>query len=252
MHCLLAKTDAGKDGVFRAATGPRPFPAGTSNLWDERPLSPSNGRRASHPRDNDPGGSDGRAIRGGRSFAGCVRRYLPALACLLAYPLTVTDAAAADTEPLHIETRNGACHRFEVEMALSPQAQQTGLSRRPHLEKGHGMLFGFQRNLPVTMWMKDTWISLDMLFVREDGTVAGIHARAEPMSKTLLHSPEPVRAVLEIEGGEAERLGIRPGDRLHHRLFNKPDTAGACGSVLRRLPGPIKSAPGAPPPTAEI
>ena len=82
-----------------------------------------------------------------------------------------------------------------------------------------GMLFDFEREQMVSMWMKNTYLSLDMLFVRADGIIHRIEASTEPLSERSISSGAPVRAVLELNAGTAARLGLRPGDRLIHPLF---------------------------------
>ena len=81
------------------------------------------------------------------------------------------------------------------------------------------MLFDFKRVEPVTMWMQNTYVSLDMLFIRPDGTIARVAANTEPLSTRTIPSGEPVLAVLEVVAGTAARLGIRAGNRVEHPLF---------------------------------
>jgi uncharacterized membrane protein (UPF0127 family) len=125
-----------------------------------------------------------------------------------------------EQEPVWIET---AADRFEfqVEIAATPAQRSRGLMFREHLAADRGMLFDFERPQPVTMWMRNTLISLDMLFVRDDGRISRIVAETEPLSDRTIGSGEPVRAVLELRGGRAAELGIRPGDRLIHPLFDQ-------------------------------
>ena len=81
------------------------------------------------------------------------------------------------------------------------------------------MLFDFKVDQPVYMWMKNTLIPLDMVFIRADGSIARIAAMTTPLSTETISSGEPVRAVLEIGGGEARRLGLKAGDRIAHPMF---------------------------------
>lgn len=94
-----------------------------------------------------------------------------------------------------------------------------GLMFRRHLPANRGMLFDFARVDHVSMWMQNTYISLDMLFIRSDGVIARIAANTEPLSTTTIPSGEPVLSVLEINGGEAARRGVKAGDRVEHPLF---------------------------------
>lgn len=121
-------------------------------------------------------------------------------------------------EPLEIATRNGVL-AFEVEVARTPEALSMGLMHRTSLPERRGMLFDFKVEEPVAMWMKNTVLPLDMLFIRSDGTIARIAAMTTPFSTATIGSGEPVQAVLEIIGGSAKRLGIAPGDRVAHPIL---------------------------------
>ena len=112
-------------------------------------------------------------------------------------------------------------HRFRVEMALTPEQRGRGLMFRRELPADAGMLFDFQEVREVSLWMKNTLIPLDMLFIASDGRIVNIAERAVPHSLATVPSAGPVRAVLEINGGTVARLGIRPGDRVVHPIFNR-------------------------------
>jgi uncharacterized membrane protein (UPF0127 family) len=94
-----------------------------------------------------------------------------------------------------------------------------GLMFRRYLPPDRGMLFDFKQTQPVMMWMKDTFIPLDMVFIRKDGTVSSVAENTEPHSTRTIASTEPVYAVLEVNAGTAARLGIKTGDRVQHPLF---------------------------------
>lgn len=119
---------------------------------------------------------------------------------------------------LRIVTSAGE-HLFHVELALDQQAQEQGLMFRREMPPDHGMLFVYDRPRVIAMWMKNTVLSLDMLFVGADGRITRIARRAEPFSEEIISSGAPVRAVLELNGGTADRLSIRKGDRLLHPLL---------------------------------
>ncbi|MGE4350896.1 MAG: DUF192 domain-containing protein [Bdellovibrionales bacterium] len=104
---------------------------------------------------------------------------------------------------------------FEVELARTPEQQKQGLMFRDKVPTGTGMFFSFPSPKPVTFWMKNTRVPLDMLFVASDGIINQISANAKPYDLTPLSSRKPVTGVLEIGGGEAKRLGIVIGDRIH-------------------------------------
>ena len=112
--------------------------------------------------------------------------------------------------PLTIHSASGE-HRFTVEVAATPEQQETGLMFRTALAPDRGMIFPYSPPQDVAFWMKNTLIPLDMVFIREDGTIARI-VTARPLDETTVSSGEPVATVLEIGGGRAAQLGIREGD----------------------------------------
>jgi uncharacterized protein len=121
-------------------------------------------------------------------------------------------------ETVTIQTQGGA-RVFRMEVAGDDASRATGLMHRTHLARNAGMLFDFRTVVMTAFWMKDTPLPLDMLFVRPDGTIATVAANAVPYSTAEIVSPEPVRAVIEINGGEAKALGIAPGDRVLASIF---------------------------------
>jgi uncharacterized protein len=127
--------------------------------------------------------------------------------------------SAVDLQPLEIVSKTGV-HTFAVEMALTPEEQAKGLMFRRELPEGQGMLFDFQHEQPATFWMKNTYVPLDMIFIRADGTILRIAENTVPLSEALVPSGGPVRAVLEVVAGTARRLGIAPGDRVAHPIFS--------------------------------
>ncbi len=126
--------------------------------------------------------------------------------------------AASTLETVVIETARGQ-RVYKVEVMRTDADRARGLMLRPFLPADRGMLFDFGRVDQVSMWMKDTLIPLDMLFIRKDGTIARIAAMAEPMSERIISSGEPVLAVLEINGGQSAHFGINQGDVVRHTLF---------------------------------
>jgi hypothetical protein len=122
------------------------------------------------------------------------------------------------TSQLTITSATGD-HKFTVELATTPAQQEQGLMYRRSMAPDAGMLFDFGRPQPTTFWMKNTLIPLDMLFVGADGRIVNIHERAVPMSEEMIPSQGIVRAVIELNGGTAARLGIRPGDRVIYPIF---------------------------------
>jgi uncharacterized protein len=105
-------------------------------------------------------------------------------------------------------------HVFQVEVMRTDAERAKGLMFRQFMPQDRGMLFDFVREDSVSMWMRNTYIPLDMLFIRSDGTVARVHERAQPLDETTISSGSNVRYVLEINGGVAAKLGIKTGDRV--------------------------------------
>lgn len=131
-------------------------------------------------------------------------------------------AAAAETqnplEPLSIVTATGA-HNFSVEVMRTAAEHERGLMFRRYLPQDRGMLFNFEVEQPVVMWMKNTYLPLDMIFMDRKGRVVNIAADAEPLSEKLIPSGEPVFAVLEVNGGTAARIGLKIGDQVRNEIF---------------------------------
>ena len=125
---------------------------------------------------------------------------------------------AAETETLEIASKSGV-HPFAVELAVTDEQRARGLMFRKELPEGYGMLFDFKRDQEVTMWMENTYVSLDMIFIRADGRIARIAQNTEPMSRSIIPSGGPVRAVLEVVAGTTRKLGIAAGDRVGHPMF---------------------------------
>lgn len=122
-------------------------------------------------------------------------------------------------DSLTILKENGEKVKFNIELAETPEKKRTGLMFRTEMAENAGMLFDFGKTAPVTMWMKNTFISLDMIFISENGKILGIAKRTIPKSEKLIFSPAPARGVLEINGGTADKLGIKNGDIIIHQLF---------------------------------
>ena len=132
--------------------------------------------------------------------------------------LAGADARAANFQPLEIVTKNGV-QVFSVEIATTPEEKATGLMYRKELADGKGMLFDFSPEQEVSMWMKNTYISLDMIFIGADGRILRIAENTEPLSTKIISSNGLAKAVLEVPAGTAQKYGIRPGDRVGHALF---------------------------------
>ncbi len=119
-----------------------------------------------------------------------------------------------ETVPIPILTSDNVRYEFEVEVARTDKQKQIGMMFRNDVAPQTGMLFLFNDETIRSFWMKNTFVSLDLLFIRRDGVVSHIHENAEPRSLAAIPSNGPAFAVLEIGGGEAKRLELGVGDRL--------------------------------------
>jgi uncharacterized protein len=140
---------------------------------------------------------------------------------LLCVAVTVAASAATSAgpkEPLTIVSASGR-HVFQVEIADDDAERARGLMNRFELAPDAGMLFDFGKAQPVYMWMKNTYIPLDMVFIRADGVIQQIAANTVPLSLAIVSSDTPVRFVLEIAGGTAAKLRIKRGDKVEHPLM---------------------------------
>ena len=128
-----------------------------------------------------------------------------------------------ETSTLRVVTDSQVEHRFTVYLAVSPRQRARGLSRIERLPPDHGMLFLFPPQQTIVMWMKDTLIPLDMLFIAPDGRVVQIERDTTPGSLRRIYADPLASAVLELNGGTADRLGIKPGARILHPSFKTVD-----------------------------
>jgi uncharacterized membrane protein (UPF0127 family) len=140
---------------------------------------------------------------------------------LLSCPANAGTAKPLPHSVVVIDTAHGPV-RFSVEVASNAASQERGLMYRRSLAPNAGMLFDFHHPRTVTFWMRNTIIPLDMIFIRANGTISTIHANATPYSLTPIPSAEPIRAVLEINGGQSAKLGIQAGNRVHNPIFGRP------------------------------
>lgn len=150
-----------------------------------------------------------------------MRRYLLPGLCILVLVLalhTLTLASGVPgtlaVKPIEIVSAEGERHAFQAHLADTEETRGRGLMFVTRLEPDHGMLFDFGTTRPVGMWMKNTPLSLDMLFIDEQGVIVRIVERTVPFSTRIIRSRTPVRAVLELNAGRVEALGIETGDRL--------------------------------------
>lgn len=162
---------------------------------------------------------------------------------------TAPDAVVAygGPDPLVIVTEEGERHAFTVEVADTPDSRQRGLMHRESLDADAGMLFDFGREQIVSIWMENTILSLDILYIRADGVIAKVVAGAVPFSRRQLISDVPVVSVLELNAGRAAALGIDPGDRVLHPLFGtspeEPDAEEAAEAAAEGDPAAAPEQP---------
>jgi len=127
-------------------------------------------------------------------------------------------AEPARVEAVVVETAKGK-FTFQAEIADTPELRERGLMFRHRLPEDRGMLFNWGSVGDVAMWMKNTYVSLDMVFIAKDGKVVNVAERTEPFSETIIRSDGPVAGVLEVAAGTAERIGLKPGDTVSHAMF---------------------------------
>ncbi len=153
------------------------------------------------------------------------RRTLLALAALLPASAWAQSNEPTGPQPplpkekLVIVGHGGPEHVFEVEMALTEKQQEIGDMFRTSIPQGTGMLFDWGYPRPSQMWMKNTLVSLDMIFINADGTIRSIAERTTPRSLAVIDSRGPVRATLEVVGGTTAKLNIKVGDTVKQRIF---------------------------------
>ena len=127
-------------------------------------------------------------------------------------------AAPLPVTTISIDTGKGKAV-FKVEVAGDNASQEKGMMFRKKLAPDAGMLFDFHTTVMTSFWMKNTLLPLDIIFIRSDGTISSIAGNAVPLSEAPIPSSEPIRAVLEINGGKAKALGIMPGDKVRGAIF---------------------------------
>jgi uncharacterized membrane protein (UPF0127 family) len=138
---------------------------------------------------------------------------------VLLFVFSAAGSRAAETSVLEISSKTGV-HSFSVEVVDNDADRAKGLMYRTSLPEGTGMLFDFQREQEVAFWMQNTYIPLDMIFIRADGRILRIAENTEPMSTRQIPSNGRVKGVLEVIAGTARKLGIAPGDRVAHPIFS--------------------------------
>jgi uncharacterized protein len=154
-----------------------------------------------------------------RDWPAWIKSCLAAMVLVLAVGLSWSASADFGVfEPLTISSKSGP-HEFQVEVMHTDEEQARGMMFRRSLAPDRGMLFQFPAPKVAAFWMQNTYVSLDMIFINQDGTIHRIEERAEPLSTRSISAGAPVLAVLEVAAGTATRLGLAPGDRVTHAMF---------------------------------
>jgi uncharacterized protein len=130
------------------------------------------------------------------------------------------EAGSAEQQILEIASKTGV-HVFSIELAVTDEERSRGLMFRRSVPESYGMLFDFKRDQEVTMWMRNTYVSLDMIFIQSDGRIRRIAENTETESDKIIPSGGQVRAVLEVAAGTARKLGIEAGDRVANPIFRR-------------------------------
>ena len=133
--------------------------------------------------------------------------------------LDKNDNFFAKTELVIVSSEND--HKFIVEVADSFEKRKQGLMFRRKMAENEGMIFDFGQTMPITMWMKNTYIPLDMILISEDGTILDVFENAVPLSEKVLSSPHSAKYVLEIGGGIFQKLGLSRGDKVICDIFSQ-------------------------------
>jgi uncharacterized membrane protein (UPF0127 family) len=134
--------------------------------------------------------------------------------------MSFSTARSAEQQTLEIATKTGV-HVFSVELAVTDAERERGLMFRRSVPEFYGMLFDFKRDQEVSMWMKNTYVSLDMIFIQSDGRIRRIAENTQVESLKIIPSGGPVRAVLEVAAGTARKLGIEPGDQVASPILHR-------------------------------
>lgn len=146
--------------------------------------------------------------------------FRPAAVAAVLLSLVAAAPAQADgaLEPLTLEA-GGKSHPFQVEVMRKDEDRARGLMFRRYMPADRGMLFDFKTEQPVSMWMKNTYLPLDMVFIARNGKIVSVAENTEPLSERIVPSGGAVLGVLELNAGTAARIGLKAGDRVTHPMF---------------------------------
>ena len=162
---------------------------------------------------------------------------------LFVFAVAACSKGESSNDNLWIVTLDGKTIPYKVEFAQTPDELRSGLMSRQNLPAETGMLFDLSKvRVQTAMWMKDTLIPLDMLFADKDGTIYWIYENAEPQSTKLIVAPYPATGVLEVNGGDVAKYGIKIGDNIRHPMFKEKTepTAVSPAAEVAKVKGDIK------------
>ncbi len=152
-----------------------------------------------------------------------MKRIMTYLLVLLAFSVAPVASSLKAAPKMRVETvvivTSSGRYSFQAEIADTPAHRSQGLMRRPLMDADRGMLFDNGVDREMNMWMKNTILPLDMIFITKDGTVVRIAKNTVPFSQTIISSGVPVRGVLEVNAGTADRINLKPGDKVEHAIF---------------------------------
>lgn len=155
-----------------------------------------------------------------------IRRLFQIVLFMFMAPVSVACAESSTeeqpSETVAIIESDEARHRFNIEYVVEYEELMRGLMHRTELAQDAGMLFDFQEPKPISMWMKNTLIPLDMAFIDENGVIITIAENTTPLSLESIPSGGPILGVLEVNGGLLRELGVKVGDKVRHPMFDKP------------------------------
>ena len=146
-----------------------------------------------------------------------LRSFVVAILSVVALS-AVAWSAPLSPNSIEIDTSSGP-YSFAIEVMRTPAELEKGLMFRRHMAPDAGMLFDFGAPQRVSMWMKNTYLPLDMLFIAKDGRVVSVKQNAEPLSERIISSGGEITGVLELNAGTAKRIGVKAGDQVHHPMF---------------------------------
>ena len=153
--------------------------------------------------------------------ASWIALILAVLACLAGWWFWPTVAPVFPQAPVTVQRQDGTQIHYMMDIATTQAQQEYGLMYRKSLPDDYAMLFVWNEDAPLNMWMKNTFVSLDMLFVRRDGTISKIITNTEPLSTAILSSDQPSRGVIEFKADTVAQKHFKVGDKVLYSAFSQ-------------------------------